>query len=280
MRVKSWTVLGAGLLLAVRLVHSAGMESAAVDGDGIRLEFDSRMRSRVVATSAGEKLLGPFEASETLLTASGVLGDFALETREEAAVSDALGKGHRVTLTGHAGTIAKHVEVTAYAARPRWLFTKVRYVNEGGAPLAVTGWTSNRYVLEAAGDSPEPAFWSYQSGSYEKRPDWVLPLPPGFAQQNFLGMNASDYGGGTPVVDVWRRDVGLAVGHVELVPKLVSLPVRRRPDGSAELAVSAKRATTLDPGKSLETLRTFVSVHCGDHFATLARTARRCRRRA
>ena len=34
----------------------------------------------------------------------------------------------------------------------------------------------------------------------------------GFRQENFLGMNATDYGGGTPVVDVWRRDVGLAVG--------------------------------------------------------------------
>ena len=41
-------------------------------------------------------------------------------------------------------------------------------------------------------------------------------------------MNDSDYGGGTPVVDVWRRDVGLAIGHVELLPKLVSLPVAAR----------------------------------------------------
>ena len=97
----------------------------------------------------------------------------------------------------------------------------------------------------------------------------MLPLTPGFTQQNFLGMNDSDYGGGTPVVDVWRRDVGLAVGHVELVPKLVSLPVKRRPDGSAEVAVSASRATTLQPGESLDTLRTFVAVHRGDHFDTL-----------
>ena len=33
-------------------------------------------------------------------------------------------------------------------------------------------------------------------------------------------MNPSDYGGGTPIVDVWRRDVGLAVGHVEPRPKV------------------------------------------------------------
>ena len=35
-------------------------------------------------------------------------------------------------------------------------------------------------------------------------------------------MNASDYGGGTPIVDVWRRDVRVAVGHVEPRPRLVS----------------------------------------------------------
>ena len=82
-------------------------------------------------------------------------------------------------------------------------------------------------------------------------------------------MNASDYGGGTPVVDVWRRDVGLAVGHVELVPKLVSLPVRRHAGGDVELALAAKRSATLAPGESLATLRSFVAVHRGDHFETL-----------
>jgi alpha-galactosidase len=82
-------------------------------------------------------------------------------------------------------------------------------------------------------------------------------------------MNDSDYGGGTPVVDVWRRDVGLAIGHVELVPKLVSLPVERLASGAASLALTARRPTTLAAGQSLETVRSFVSVHRGDYFVTL-----------
>ncbi len=97
------TAVAFGLLLATQLVHAAGIESAAVDGDGIRLEFDSRMRSRVVASFVGEAPLGPFEESETLLTTAGALADFALEGREEGAVSDALGAGRRVTLTGSRG---------------------------------------------------------------------------------------------------------------------------------------------------------------------------------
>ena len=95
----------------------------------------------------------------------------------------------------------------------------------------------------------EPAFWSYQSASYESRPDWVLPLEPGYARGNDLGMNDSDYGGGTPVVDVWRRDVGLAIGHVELLPKLVALPIERAKGGDVTLALRMKRELTLAPGR-------------------------------
>jgi alpha-galactosidase len=242
---------------------------APVDGNGVRLELDAQMRSRVVATFAGETVLGPFSESETLLTPGGEVGGFALEGREEDAVTDALGSGRRVTLVGRSGSLTKRVEVTAYPGRPRFLLVRVRYTNEGTAAIEVRGYTSHRYALEAARDGKEPAFWSYQPASYESRPDWVLPVPPGFTQENFLGMNAADYGGGTPVVDVWRRDVGLAVGHVELVPKLVSLPVRRKASGEAELALVAKKNVTLGPGETLTTLRTFVAVHRGDHFETL-----------
>ncbi len=240
-----------------------------VEGDGVRLEFDDSLRSRVVATFAGEKVLGGFSDSETLLTASGELAAFALQDRQQTRIKDALGEAQATTLVGRAGTMVKRVEVRAYEAWPRFLFVRVRYTNEGATPVEVRGYTSHRYRLEPARGAGEPAFWSYQGASYESRPDWVRPVPPGFAQENFLGMNASDYGGGTPVVDVWRRDVGLAVGHVEPGPRLLSLPVRRLPGGEVALALLVKKEATLAPGESRESLRSFVAVHRGDHFETL-----------
>jgi alpha-galactosidase len=99
---------------------------------------------------------------------------------------------------------------------------------------------------------------------------WVVPLKPGFRQENFLGMNATDYGGGTPVVDVWRRDAGLAVGHLEMTPKLVSLPVAQPEAARATVAVTERTQRVLKPGERLTTLRTFVAVHRGDYFQTLA----------
>jgi alpha-galactosidase len=112
-------------------------------------------------------------------------------------------------------------------------------------------------------------FWSYQSGSYENRPDWVLPLKPGLSQANFLGMNATDYGGGTPVSDVWSRQAGLAVGHLELVPKLVSLPVGMAAANRATVGVQYAVKQTLKPGETLRTFRTFTAVHRGDYFSAL-----------
>ncbi len=233
------------------------------------LDFDDHMRSRVVASLDGELPLGPYTYSETLLTGGGELRDFALQSREETEISDSLGAGHAVILTGRAGSVIKRVEVASYPSRPHWLFLRVRYTNAGTAPLQVLGYTNDRYEFEPAAGHAEPAFWSYQSASYESRPDWVLPLRPGYQRGNFLGMNNSDYGGGTPVLDVWRRDLGVAIGHVELSPKLVSLPVHRHGRGNVEFALSMRHTVTLAPGASLESLRSFVSVHHGDHFATL-----------
>jgi alpha-galactosidase len=81
-------------------------------------------------------------------------------------------------------------------------------------------------------------------------------------------MSASDYGGGTPIVDVWRRDAGLALGHLELTPRLVSLPVKEQ-QGTACLEIHAEGKHVIAPGESFETLETFVAAHGGDYFATL-----------
>jgi alpha-galactosidase len=254
------------MIVATLLLLGSG---AIVQGDGIRLEFDDGMKSRVVATAGAETVLGPFTESESLQANGGDVGGFALQSVKGDDVNDALGQGRRTTLVGRSGALVKEVEVTAYVGRPGWLFLQARYRNEGSAPVDVTGFTSHRYAFEPLAGQQEPAFWSYQSASYESRPDWVLPVEPGYVRGNYLGMNDSDYGGGTPVVDVWRRDVGLAIGHVELLPKLVALPVQRDQRGNVSLALAMKRELRLEPGQAMDTIRSFVAVHRGDYFETL-----------
>ncbi len=249
--------------------HAAAQVGVTVAGRGIELEFDDRLHSRVLAVSDGSRTaLGPFSAAEAVQTSAGERADFTLADHVEEPMTDALGTGRRHRIVGRAAGLEKTVEVSFYDEWPQLAVLQTTYTNSGKEPVTIASWTQCRYNV-AAGAGGEPAFWSYQSGSYEKRPDWVLPLPRGFRQDNFQGMNADDYGGGTPVADVWRRDAGLAVGHLELVPKLVSLPVSRLEKDHAVIAVRQAVGRVLAPGERLTTLRTFVAVHRGDYFESL-----------
>jgi alpha-galactosidase len=267
-------------ITALAIVFSSGLSAGAADtststsriqGEHLRIEFDRYLHSRVVARFDGnETTMGPFVASERASIADKIWGEFSLVSQKNDRISDAFGAGERLTVVGKAGPLTKEVSVTIYDDFPAMAFFDVRYTNASATKLAVKGWTNNAYTLNALRDSRMPAFWSYQSGSYEKRPNWLVPLHTKFQQENFLGMNASDYGGGTPIVDVWRRDVGVAVGHVEPRPRLVSLPVSMPDSGHVKIAVNYRHASMLDPGESLHTFRTFVAVHRGDYFRTLA----------
>ncbi len=247
----------------------AAADSATIQARNLRLEFDNKMHSRVVARFDGKEIvLGPFRASETVTVNGAELADFALSGVQEAKVNDSLGAGKQTTLTGTSGVVQKTVVITVRDRFPRMAFFHVSYSNKGTSDLRVTGWTNNRYSISAAGDGA-PAFWSLESGSYQKRPDWVVPLKVGFKQENFLGMNSTDYGGGTPVVDVWRRDAGLAVGHVERVEKLVSMPVAMPDAEHAELGLSLRLDQVLKPGESFSTFHSFAAVHQRDYFKAL-----------
>jgi alpha-galactosidase len=258
----SWLCAGAA---------DASTSTPQIQGEHLKIQFDHYLRSRVVARFDGKETpMGPFVASERASIADRTWAEFSLVSQKSERVSDAFGAGQHLIVVGKAGSLTKEVTVTIYDEFPAMAFFDVRYTNTGAGKLAVKGWTNNAYTLNALNDGRTPAFWSYQSGSYEKRPNWLVPLHAKFHQENFLGMNASDYGGGTPIVDVWRRDVGVAVGHVDMRPRLVSLPVSMPDSGHVKIAVNYRHAGTLDPGETLSTLRTFVAVHQGDYFRTLA----------
>ncbi len=271
-------VLSMGATATPAIAASTAPAVVTLESRELRLEFDARLHSRVSALIDGiAHRIGGYAASETLSTDRGELRDFKFDHHSEEAVSDQLGTGHRHELTGHLGALEKTVAVTLYDEFPRWAVVQVRYTNRGKTPLALRGWSNAAYTIAASpgasvasGDDDHAELWSYQSGSYANRPDWVLPLTAGFKRENFQGMNAADYGGGTPVVDVWRRDAGIAVGQLELSPRLVSLPIARKDASGATLGVHYSMHMRLAPGASIDTLRTFVGAHHGDHFSTLS----------
>ena len=242
-----------------------------VVGDAVMaLEFDGVLRSRVLARRGGGWLpLTAFGASETLRLADGrLIEQFGILGNRREQVVGAHGRGVRHVVHGRATEgIEKEVGVIHYDRHPGFALTRVTYRNAGSNTVMIGGWVNGAHVLQPAADGSRD-FWSFSGASHEDRRDWVQPVRAGFDQRNFMGMNATDYGGGTPVVDVWRRDWGMAVGHVGTVPELLALPLTLMPAG-VRIAVEHDQAVTLAPGESFSTVETFVSVHRGDYFKTL-----------
>jgi alpha-galactosidase len=262
-----------GLVLCSILMLQSCSESndMIIDGNNIRIEFTDQLHSRVIAKFDGEEIVvGNYAPSEYLIVGNEHMYDFGFVNRTSKSVNDDIGRGKSFTYTGEATGIRKEVSVILYNDFPAMAVYTVTYTNVSDRDLHINGWMNNRYEInDGSTDDTEHPFWTFQGGSYSRRPDWVLPIHPGFIQDNFMGMNSTDYGGGTPVVDIWSPGVGIAVGHLETVPKLVSLPVQFPVGQKAQLGVKYDKEVTLVPGEKLETFQTFVSVHRGDFFQTL-----------
>ncbi len=242
-----------------------------VEGKNIIIYFNNLLHSKVVAKFDNGKIkTGDYIPSEFIIISNHPVKDFQFIEQEKQEIQDEIGTGNQFKISGKSENIRKDVIVTIYNDFPTVALYTVKYTNISNEDLVIDNWTNNHYSITVSKKSNnEEPFWSFQSGSYESRPDWVLPLKIGFKQENYMGMNATDYGGGNPVVDIWRKDVGIGVGHLEMVPKLVSLPVEMTESNAANLGVRCNVNKTLKPDESLSTFLTFVSVHQGDFFQTL-----------
>ena len=80
---KTWLILTSVLMLCL-LPAPAEIPTAApqIQGGNLRIEFDNRLQSRVVARfDKTETVLGPFTASETVTTAGKLWSGFLLTSQ-------------------------------------------------------------------------------------------------------------------------------------------------------------------------------------------------------
>jgi alpha-galactosidase len=260
------------IIITATIYNVWAQELLRIDGDKIAVEFDDQLRSRVISKLTGSDLiLGDFSYSEYLtISECQEIIEFKLSAHSENTFQDNIGNGREVKITGIADNLTKDISVVNYNNFPTFLFFTVTYKNTGSSDLQIKSWTNNNYKFTALSTTDgNPLFWSYQPGSYGWDNDWIQQLNNGFERENSLGMNNVDYGGGTPILDIWRQDVGMAIGHIELVPKFVSLPTSVKTDSEATIAITYPKDITLKPGETLTTFRTFVTVHKGDYFSTL-----------
>lgn len=256
---------------ALKLSDSLTVDTAAltVDDGAIRVLLDDNMHMSVSSLhDEGEVRISPASPAHYVrLTDGAVIDSFAVESVSQSDITDAHGNGVSYTITGQGeANLSLSLNLRHYDDFPGMVIMRANYENQGEAPLSIANWVGSSVSI--SGEDGASDFWSFQGSSHIDRRDWVQPLTNGYVERNFMGMNASDYGGGTPVIDVWTPAGGIAVGHVENVPKLVSLPISVS-GATANLSVEYEALEELAPGASVSTFDTFVSVHEGDYYASL-----------
>jgi alpha-galactosidase len=209
------------------------------------------------------------------------IGDFVFDF-EHVKLSDAHGKlgprGKRVEITARhpergGPAIQKTLVVEVYDDFPTLAVTTVAYQNTGSTGVKLDRVIANQHRLNASlADPKAPSYgmWSFQGSSYQWGKDDVFPISQNFTQPNLMGaMARHGEGGGIPVVAFWTATVGLAIGHLETLPLVLSLPVKTEPDGRVDASLSLEPQTTLKPGEIFSTPRSFVAVYSGDYYEPL-----------
>lgn len=263
-------------LIASFAIISCSRESSTIHSGRLGICFNDQMHTWIRLQDSTEGyLMKGYQVSEYIVAGkTDTVGNFRLKNCSLGEIDDEMGKGKFWELTGICdskyGSISKILTVKVYDSFPDWAFYQVHYCNEGPNDLLIKKWINHSYGIDSRHDTPD--FWSFQASSTGERKSWIQPVKPGFRQQNYMGMNDPDYGGGIPVIDLWRRDIGIAVGHTSLDPELVSFPVDMTGDpseGHLAIEYDYREDTVLHAGDTLSTLETFVSLHPGDFFRML-----------
>lgn len=261
------------LLILIYSVQGCASEQPKISNKFITIEFNENLYSKVSSNLPGAKtVMDKYFPSEQLILPDKNITNFKLTDYKTFNEDNFVG----LTIEGNYSkenlNITKKISVIIKNDFPDFATTKVTYTNSGNDTISVVGWINNNYNFNPA-KNITPEYWSFQGATYPDRRDWVQPINKSFSQENFMGMNASDYGGGTPIVDLWRPDIGIAVGHLETVPKLVSLPVSfdsTSDQVNFKIEYKFLNEKKLAPGESFETFETFVALHKGDYFHTLS----------
>ena len=248
-----------------------------IESGNLTIEIDRKLNTRIQSKNKlATPLNSAFQNSEYIVFRGKALNDFSLSSVTEEEISDEVGNGMQYTFTGkyqqEKYAFDKLLTIKTYELFPEMLLFKLAYKNTSQQSVEIEKWTNNNYCIEQS--DKDNNFWSFQGSSTDARADWILPVKEGFYQENYMGMNNSDYGGGIPVTDIWRSDAGIAIGHTSLHPELVSLPVDmkyKKDKVSIGVEKNLGDDYSLAPGESLETLETFVLLHNGDCFNSLRR---------
>ena len=265
MREKLYVVL----FLSFTVLITGCNNNVTIENGDIQLKVDNKMRFSVQSlNSTTSDFYNGFIESDALYADEFTASQFDLKNIKTSGTNGS----KKYTLTGKfqydSYKLTKEQVIESSAGRPNMLTVETMYINDGNKPVSILGWKNNEMRVNIS----DTVVWSFQPTSTSRRLDWASEVKQGYYKKNYLGMNNSDYGGGIPMTNIWRRDGGIAIGITEPVLKMISMPVEWKQSedfGRIALTYEYTNRYTLAPGDTLRVFDSFISVHKGDYFDPL-----------
>ena len=256
-------------LIPAALLLLSGCMGTKIESGDLTLKIDGKMHFKVESSAPGaQAYYNGYQAADVLVADEAVIEDWKVRKVTKAADEN----GTTYTITGQwkkdGYDIEKILTVKTVNGFEGMVLTNSEYINHSDKVLTVKAMESNKLRVAS-----EETLWSFQPTSTARRDDWILPVEESFYQKNYLGMNNTDYGGGIPMVTLWRRDANLSVGLVEPNLKLVSMPVKKvryEDYTTMSLLHEFEYPEEMAQGDTLQTWNQFISVGKGDFFAPLS----------
>jgi alpha-galactosidase len=248
-------------------IAPSGYVAASLVSDGRKLSLDDAAGASGVAVTAAAKELPDvvFDVAHPQISAPhGRLGT----------------RGKRIQLSGNnpATDLEETLAVEVYDEFPSVALVSVSIRNAGEQEVKLDSIDLDRHRFNASLVDPAAApndMWSFHGASIEWGRENVFEIPRKFSQQNQMGSvvdvkgDLGRVGGGIPVVAFWTKTVGAAIGHVETLPLVLSVPVKTEADGHVDASVHLTPDNSLQPGESYSSPETFIAVYSGDYYQPL-----------
>lgn len=280
-------------LIASLATHGVGAQSVDFNSEHIQIRFDSNFNRDINWLDAEGNRLTYFdpEIQEGIVVNGRLCKSFKIDrdrvVRKSVDHSE-FGKCAQMVVSGIYTDQDLSLQKTTTILFPKDFnnsaIFETSYRNLGNQKIRIDTVYSQRVALKSneslAVEKGKYNLVSFQGGVNEWGRDYaVIGLEPGFSQDNFQGMHSTEegeiIGGGMPFIDVWGKNMGVALAHLGKQPEWVSLPVRMNTDTSVEMGITEipderlGLKKWLSPNEVYTTVKTTVIFHRLDFYNAL-----------
>jgi alpha-galactosidase len=262
------------------------------ENEGIKLAIDNYMK---IQTSYfdGEKIQTIVSEQEKpndyIVINEKEIYNFLIDKKLIIDIENEFGKGKQLKLYGRTKTmvgenpidIEKILTIELYNDYPNSAISYVEYSNLGENTLTIDKtvdvcYTLDRKLLDTTKTSYD--FSLFQGRGYNWGDNYCnIKLDASYAASNFMGVtyaNRDPKGGGIPLLDLWGKEMGMAIAHISSKPEFVYLPIKPLPDGRIKYSIEESYSQhyakiQIASGEAYTTIKKLVVVHSLDYFDAL-----------